>query len=97
VKFSVVTLSFNQDRFLQHTLDSIRISSPHQLQYVIVDAGSTDGSRKRIERNRHLFHRIIFEKDHGPADGLNKGFAAATPTVSATSGTLPPSSGVRHF
>lgn len=76
MKFSIVTVSFNQDRFLQETLDSIRVSPPHELQYVIVDPGSTDGSRQTIERNRHLFHRIIFEKDHGPADGLNKGFAA---------------------
>src|ERR1017187_7262452 len=76
MKFSIVTISFNQDRFLQETLDSIRVSPPHELQYVIVDPGSTDGSRQRIERNRRLFHRIILEKDHGPADGLNKGFAA---------------------
>jgi glycosyltransferase involved in cell wall biosynthesis len=76
VKFSIVTISFNQDRFLQETLDSIRVSPPHQLQYVIVDPGSTDGSRQRIERNRALFHRVILEKDKGPADGLNKGFAA---------------------
>jgi glycosyltransferase involved in cell wall biosynthesis len=76
VKFSIVTISFNQDRFLQETLDSIRVSPPHELQYVIVDPGSTDGARQRIERNRHLFHRIILENDQGPADGLNKGFAA---------------------
>lgn len=75
MKFSVVTISFNQDRFLQDTVDSIRVAPPHQLQYVIVDPGSTDGSRERIERSRHLFDRIIFEPDRGPADGLNKGFA----------------------
>ena len=75
MKFSIVTISYNQDRFLQATIDSIRVSAPHQLQYVIVDPGSTDGSRERIERQRDRFDRILFEKDRGPADGLNKGFA----------------------
>jgi glycosyltransferase involved in cell wall biosynthesis len=76
MKFSIVTISFNQSRFLQETIDSIRVPPPHELQYVIVDPGSTDGSRERIERNSARFNRIIFEKDQGPADGLNKGFAA---------------------
>ena len=103
VKFSVVTISFNQDRFLQETLDSIRVSPSHQLQYVIVDPGSTDGSRQRIERNRSLLHRIIFEKDSGPADGLNKGFAACDGDIFAyvnSDDTLTPhalDSVARHF
>ena len=46
------------------------------MQYVIEDPGSTDGSRQTIESNSQRFDRIIFEKDSGPADGLNKGFAA---------------------
>jgi glycosyltransferase involved in cell wall biosynthesis len=76
MKFSIVTISFNQNRFLQETIDSIRVSPPHEVQYVIVDPGSTDGSRQRIENHRPRFHRVIFEQDGGPADGLNKGFAA---------------------
>ena len=76
MKFSIVTISYNQNRFLQETIDSIRVAPPHQLQYVVVDPGSTDGSRATIERNRPRFDRVILEKDRGPADGLNKGFAA---------------------
>lgn len=75
MKFSIVTISYNQNRFLQETIDSIRVGSPHELQYVIVDPGSTDGSRETIERNRGRFHAVVLEKDRGPADGLNKGFA----------------------
>ena len=76
MKFSIVTISYNQNRFLQETIDSIQVSPPHDLQYVIVDPGSSDGSRQTIEANRGRFHRVILEKDQGPADGLNKGFAA---------------------
>jgi len=101
--FSIVTISYNQDRFLAETIDSIQVSPPHQLQYVIVDPGSTDGSRERIQSNAHRFHRIIFEKDQGPADGLNKGFAACDGDVYAyvnSDDTLVPGaldSVARHF
>ena len=44
----------------------------------MVSPGSTDGSREIIERYRDRIARVIFEPDHGPADGLNKGFALAT-------------------
>src|SRR5580704_2342348 len=103
MKISIVTISYNQNRFLQETIDSIRVSAPHQLQYVIVDPGSTDGSRQTIESNRPRFYRIIFEKDQGPADGLNKGFAACDGDIYAyvnSDDTLLPGaldSVARHF
>jgi glycosyltransferase involved in cell wall biosynthesis len=103
MKFSIVTISYNQNRFLQETVDSIRVSPPHQLQYVIVDPGSTDGSRETIERNRDRFHRVILEPDHGPADGLNKGFSACDGDIFAyvnSDDTLLPGaleSVARHF
>lgn len=103
MKFSIVTISYNQNRFLQETIDSIRVSPPHQLQYVIVDAGSTDGSRERIVNQGNRFHHIIFEKDQGPADGLNKGFAVCDGDVFAyvnSDDTLVPGaldSVARHF
>jgi glycosyltransferase involved in cell wall biosynthesis len=48
------------------------------VEYIIVDPGSTDGSRELIKSYESRLARIIFERDAGPADGLNKGFAAAT-------------------
>ena len=51
------------------------------VEYIVVDAGSTDGSREIIERYREKVACIILEPDRGPADGLNKGFAAATGNV----------------
>ena len=42
-----------------------------------MDAGSTDGSRKKILKYKNNIDKIIFEKDNGPADGLNKGFKIA--------------------
>lgn len=48
------------------------------LEYIVVDPGSSDESREIIERYRSRISKIIFDPDAGPADGLNKGFSAAT-------------------
>lgn len=74
MKLSVVTISFNQARFLQEAIDSVVCSGQHTLQHVIVDPGSTDRSRNIIERNRSRFSPILLDPDQGPADGLNNGF-----------------------
>ena len=76
MKLGIVTISYNQEDYLQQAIDSVTMSDPSSLSYVIVDPGSRDGSRKVIENNRDRFARIVLEPDKGPADGLNKGFAA---------------------
>ncbi|HWE53707.1 MAG TPA: glycosyltransferase [Bryobacteraceae bacterium] len=81
MKIGIVTVSFNQARFLQEAIDSVRITAPHEVEYVLVDPGSSDDSRAIAERNRARFAKIILEKDRGPADGLNKGFAACDADV----------------
>ena len=78
MKFSVVTISYNQARFLERAIVSVLAQSGVELEYIVVDPGSTDGSRDIIERYRESIAHVVYEKDHGPADGLNKGFALAT-------------------
>lgn len=78
MKFSIVTISFNQAQFLERAILSVLTQRGTDIEYIIVDPGSTDGSRKIIERYRHAFSQVIFEKDEGPADGLNRGFARAS-------------------
>ena len=45
----IVTISFNQAQYLQEAIDSVRLANPASLRYVIVDPGSTAGSRDIIE------------------------------------------------
>ncbi len=78
MKFSIVTISYNQARFLEQAIRSVIEQDYPDVEYIVVDPGSTDGSREIIERYRDRIDRIIFEPDNGPADGLNKGFAQAT-------------------
>jgi glycosyltransferase involved in cell wall biosynthesis len=51
------------------------------LEYIIVDGGSSDGSRDIIERYRHRCATVVIEPDRGQSDALNKGFARATGEV----------------
>ena len=71
----IVTISFNQARFLAECIESVQLSDASRLRYVMVDPGSTDGSRELIEKYRDRFSALVLEPDRGPADGLNKGFA----------------------
>lgn len=77
MKFSIVTISFNQAEFLERTIQSVLSQTGVEVEYIVVDPGSTDSSRDIIERYRHRISRIVYEKDLGPADGLNHGFAHA--------------------
>lgn len=81
MKISIVTISFNQARFLEQTILSVAAQQDVSVEYIVVDPGSTDGSRDIIGRHRDKLAAVIFEKDRGPADGLNRGFAAATGDV----------------
>ena len=80
MKISIVTISYNQAQFIEEAILSVVSQSYANFEYIIVDAGSTDGSRKIIEQYEKSSEKIItiFEEDKGPADGLNKGFKKAT-------------------
>jgi glycosyltransferase involved in cell wall biosynthesis len=81
MKISLVTISFNQAAYLEQAICSVLEQNYPDLEYIVVDPGSTDGSREIIERYRGRISQIIFEPDQGPADGLNRGFARATGDV----------------
>lgn len=73
-----MTISFNQAEFIERTIISVLSQKQDvDLDYIVIDAGSTDGSRKIIEKYKEGIDQIIFETDEGPSDGLNKGFSLA--------------------
>jgi glycosyltransferase involved in cell wall biosynthesis len=78
MKVSVVTISFNQARFVERAIKSVLNQSADEIEYIVVDPGSTDGSREIINRYKDRITQTILEKDDGPADGLNRGFARAS-------------------
>lgn len=78
---SIVTISYNQGQFLEQCIQSVVQQSYPDIEFIVVDPGSSDQSRDVIERYRDQIHKVIFESDEGPADGLNKGFKCASGEV----------------
>lgn len=80
-RVSVVTISFNQANYISQAIESVLNQDYPNVEYIIVDPGSTDGSRDIIERYRDQLDLIVYDPDKGPADGLNKGFFRASGEV----------------
>lgn len=77
-RVSIVTISFNQAKFLEQTIRSVLGQGYGDLEYIIADGGSTDGSTGIIDQYRPQLAKVITGPDGGPADALNKGFSQAT-------------------
>lgn len=75
---SIVTISFNQGQYLRQCVDSVVSQKGKDVEYIVVDPGSTDGSREILQGYGDAIDHLVLEPDNGPADGLNKGFARAT-------------------
>lgn len=72
---SLVTPSFNQGRYLRAALESVLSQAYDQLEYVVIDGGSTDESVDIIREHQSALAHWVSEPDRGHADALNKGFA----------------------
>jgi len=77
-RISLVTPSFNQAAFLETTLRSVLDQGYPNLEYVVVDGSSTDGSRDILERYSDRLAWWVSEPDRGHAHAINKGFARTT-------------------
>jgi glycosyltransferase involved in cell wall biosynthesis len=85
MRVSVITPCFNACRYLEPMLESVAAQRADgvDVEHIVLDAGSTDGSVELLERHRAGMSRLIREPDRGPADAINKGLALATGDVLA--------------
>jgi glycosyltransferase involved in cell wall biosynthesis len=80
MKFTIITANKNGGRFLERTLLSVitQRESGIDLEYIVLDGGSTDDSLRIIRRYERDISRIISEPDSGPVSAINRGFGLAS-------------------
>ncbi len=76
LRFSIITPTFNRRDMLAEALDSVARQDWPEIEHIVVDGGSTDGTLDLIAGHPEL--RLIGGPDQGVYDALNKGIAAAT-------------------
>lgn len=71
---AIITPSYQQAQYLEETLQSVLEQNYPFLEYIVIDGGSTDGSKEIIEKYADQLHYWVSEPDDGQSDAINKGF-----------------------
>ncbi|WP_053405509.1 glycosyltransferase family 2 protein [Persicobacter sp. CCB-QB2] len=77
MKISIITICFNAEETLQSTLDSVASQDYHNIEYIVVDGGSSDGTMDLVKACSRV-DRWVSEPDKGLYDAINKGIGMAS-------------------
>jgi glycosyltransferase involved in cell wall biosynthesis len=82
-KLTIVTPSYNQGQFLEQTIRAVLLQNYPNLEYIIIDGGSTDNSKQIIEKYAPWLSYWQSEKDRGQGHAINLGFSLASGAYNA--------------
>lgn len=77
---SIVVPSFNSEKYIGECLLSLEREKNEQVEYILIDGGSTDRTLELVQPYRKMFTTIVSEPDSGQSDAFNKGFSQASGT-----------------
>jgi glycosyltransferase involved in cell wall biosynthesis len=83
LKVSIITVVYNNCNTLLDTIHSVASQDYTDIEYIVVDGNSTDGTRELITANQHLISHWISEPDKGIYDAMNKGLRMANGEIVA--------------
>ena len=75
---SVITVVFNNKQYIENTIHSVINQTYKNIEYIIIDGGSTDGTMEIVKKYKNSIDYIISEKDNGIYDAMNKGIKLAS-------------------
>lgn len=78
MRVSIVTINYNNREGLARTIRSVITQDYPDLEYIVIDGGSDDGSQELIEKHKDRIHYAVSEKDGGVYDAQNKGLKQCT-------------------
>jgi glycosyltransferase involved in cell wall biosynthesis len=82
-RISIITPSLNQAKFIEQAISSVLQQGYPNLEYIVIDGGSTDGSIETIRKFESSIAYWVSEKDRGQAHAINKGLQRATGDIIA--------------
>ena len=83
MKVSIITVCFNAVAHIDETLRSVVMQDHRDIEHIVIDGGSADGTQAKIERSREVLAHVVSEPDAGVYDAMNKGLRLATGEVIA--------------
>jgi glycosyltransferase len=81
MKISIITAVYNREKTIAQAIGSVATQNYENVEHLIIDGGSRDGTLAEVEKLSHPGIRVISEPDHGIYDALNKGIRNATGDV----------------